>query len=117
MNAPILLPKEDPGIPDSYKIKITYITGRTEEYDVASQYPINPQMQILEFWTAEDLNVWIELRNVVKIEYDKNWSKMIAIREKMLRAEREKQEKEKGNLTKIDPGIQPIVGTTQPNLN
>ena len=74
------IPKEDNDLPDSYKMKISYIDGKQEEYDIAQQFPVKDN--ILTFWSKEDICHWICLHNVKNIIYDKNFSKVVAIYEK-----------------------------------
>lgn len=81
MNAHIFLPKEDAELPDSYGIDIFYITGKEDEFEVASHRLI-ADSTILELVTKDDFWHLIPLANIKKISFNKNFSKVIAIKEK-----------------------------------
>ena len=95
MTNPIFLPKDDYDLPDSFKAKIHYINGKVEEFDLAQQFPI--ENGVLEIVTKDDIWNWVFVNNVQRIEWDKNFSKMVAIREKIKQKEREDQLKKEVN--------------------
>jgi len=93
------IPKEDQDLPDSFKIIITYVTGKTDEFDVVSTLP--PKNGILELWTTDDECRYIIVENICKIEFDKEFSKVVAINKKRIEKEMKEQE-EKLNKEKKD---------------
>lgn len=75
------LPKEHPDIPDSYGIKVFYLSGKIDEFELAS-HKLNSQTLIFEFVTKEDIWHWVPMANVCNIEFDNRFSKLIALKEK-----------------------------------
>ena len=71
------LPKEDQSLPDNYGFKITYLTGKTEEFELAN-HVYNTQSQLLEFATKDDIWHWVPITNVCKVEFDSRFSKIVA---------------------------------------
>lgn len=79
----VFLPKEDQALPDYIGLKIHYVTGTMEEFKVASYQPV--VNGVFEFWTEDDLCHWVMVENVKHFEWDKNFSKMVAIRNELKR--------------------------------
>ena len=75
------IPKDNHELPDHYGIKVCYATGKTEELELAS-HNFNKETGIFECWTKEDHCNWLIMENIVRIEFDKRFSKMIAIKVK-----------------------------------
>lgn len=74
MNSSFLLPKSNPDLPDSYEIKVHYLTGKVEVHQVAS-HAIIKDWNLLELVTKDDLWSWIPINAVARFEFDKAWSK------------------------------------------
>lgn len=91
MTSPVLLQKEDMNLPDNYHVKIVYVTGKTDELELASHF-YNKDSNILELWTKDNLCSWIPMDNVQRLEFDKSFSKIVEIRRKL--------EREKNDTTK-----------------
>ncbi len=81
MNIKTFLPKENHDLPDNYGLKIFYVTGKSEEFEIA-QHNLNKECGMLEFATKDDLWNWVPLSSVLRIEYDKRLSQIIALRDK-----------------------------------
>jgi len=75
------LQKEDPELPDHYSIKIIFHNGSHEEFQVASHQILREQ-DLLEFVTHDDKWNLVPTGSFRRIEFDKNFSKIIALREK-----------------------------------
>lgn len=93
---PIFLQKDHPDLPDIFTVKIYYVTGKVEEYEIASHYLVH-QTKTYEFVTKDDLWHWVPLAGVLRFEFDKRWSKIVAIKQK--------QAKEKEESAKLEKGI------------
>lgn len=76
------IPKQDQALPDNYGMTIYYVTGKQEVFALASHY-YNKETNVIEFWTSEDIHNWVPMSNVLRVEFDKNFSKMIAVKEKL----------------------------------
>lgn len=81
---PFYLLKENQELPDAYGLKVHYVTGKEEEFELA-QHSFNKETQLLEFWTSNDIVNWIPLSAVNRVEFDKRFSKMVAIKQEMER--------------------------------
>lgn len=89
MSNKLFLPKEDQRLPDNYGCKLTLITGKVVELELASH---SFSEAILSVKTKEDEILWYFPANILSIEFDKRFSKMMAIREeKILAAEKAKK--------------------------
>lgn len=75
----VMLPKDDQALPDQYKMKITYVTGKAVEYEAAS-HALNDGM--LSLWTKDDLHHWIVMQNVMYVDFDKDFTKMMEVKAK-----------------------------------
>jgi len=94
------IPKDNQELPDSYTIKISYVTGKEETIEVASHRLIEQivlkeikdnsgkivEVQtaphpapFFEFWTKDDIYITAILSNIVSIHFDKNWTKVTQI--------------------------------------
>lgn len=69
--------KDDQRIPDAYGIKITYIDGKVEEYKGSHGY----HNDIIGLCTFEDLWIDVPMGYVRKIEFDKDFSRLVAIKQ------------------------------------
>lgn len=87
------IPKDDRELPDSYGATIFYIDGRSEEFRIAN-HNLSEDKLFFEFATDEDEWNWIEMSNVKRIKWDKDFSKMIAIKHKMIAEQRKKEAEE-----------------------
>ena len=76
----VLIPKEDQRLPDCYGIKIKYVAGRTEQFEVGS-HTFLKETGILEFWTHEESKVsWVPLASVERLEFDERFTKIMEIK-------------------------------------
>lgn len=100
------IPKDDQRLPDYFTIKITYITGKEETIDVVSIRHIGDTynkgfktgtLNAYEIWTKDDIMLVRNKDTIVGIDYDKNWSKIVAIQEEQLMKEANDNEKSKTN--------------------
>lgn len=82
MSNKTFLPKEDQSLPDNYSVSIFYISGKHEVIELAS-HNLNKECGLLELWTKDDICSWVVMANIQRIEFDKNFSKMVAIKQKM----------------------------------
>lgn len=73
------IPKAYPDLPDNYGVKIVYASGNTESFEIAS-HRLNGGL--FEFATKDDLWNWIPMSSVARVEFDKRFSKIMAIKEK-----------------------------------
>jgi len=85
------IPKEDQRLPDSFKVVVSFVTGESEEIEVASTFA--PRNGIIEVWTKEDTCKYLVVENVTKLEFDKNFSKIVAIRKEQEAKALEEEEK------------------------
>lgn len=76
------IPKEDQRLPDSYSVTIHYVTGIKETFDLAS-HSYSKDTGMLEFWTKHDLMSWVPMSSVRRIEFDKNFTEIISIKNEM----------------------------------
>lgn len=83
------LKKSNPNLPDNYGVKIYYVTGKVEAFELAS-HTFTKETGLFEFTTKEDLWNWVPISSVQRIEFDKRFSEVMAIKEK------ESQKMEKG---------------------
>ncbi len=76
--------KEDPELPDFYGITVHYRNGKSEKFEVAQHsYPPNPSR--LEFVTHDNQWNCILWESISRLEFDKSFSKVVAIHEKKAR--------------------------------
>ncbi len=77
------IPKQDHRLPDYYDMKINFSDGTTINHRVAQHWVTDIY---LEFATHED-DIWhfVPLVNIKHIEFDKNFSKVIAIKQEFER--------------------------------
>lgn len=74
------IPKEDPEIPDFYTVKVFYHDGSSEEF--SGHHIFVKETQSYDFVTKEDEWYNIPLTSIRKLKFDKNFSKLIAIKQK-----------------------------------
>jgi hypothetical protein len=67
-------PKLDPAIPDSWKLTVRSINGSVNEYAVVSQ--LFKEDGTVELTTISDTTVLLFTRNIVAIEFDKDYTKV-----------------------------------------
>jgi len=85
MVSPVILAKEHPDIPDCYGIKIVYITGGDDKFEVVKHFPIKDGF--IEFWDTDEQLHLIPISSIKNLTFDKRWTKLIE-----LNAKREKNE-------------------------
>lgn len=71
------IPKEDAKLPDHYGMKMFYLDGKMEEFELASH---RLGSSILEFVTRDDVWHWIPLTAIKRVEFDKRFSTIVAIK-------------------------------------
>jgi len=71
------IPKEHPDLPDNYSIEISYLDGSKESIEAASHRLGD---KFLEVATKEDKFIWVFQEGVKRIEFDKRFSKIVAIK-------------------------------------
>ena len=76
------IPKDDQDLPDSYGMTIFYVNGKKEEFELA-QHNLNKETGTVEFATKEDEWNWVPLSSVQRIQFDKQFSKIIEINLRM----------------------------------
>ncbi len=92
MVSPAVLAKENQALPDFFGMKIAYLTGESEEFEVASMFldfvasngnaVIGVSNQpFMVFATTDDEWVWVPIASIKNIKFNKNYSKMMALRE------------------------------------
>lgn len=81
--------KKEAKVPDNYGIKVYYIDGKEEEFEVANRRLHNG---VYEFVTKEDVWNIIPVSAIKRIEYDKRYSQVIAEYERLAK---EKEEADK----------------------
>lgn len=97
MTNPIFIPNEDPDLPKTYCISITYVNGKDEIIEAATHRLIdntkvfmgvdaenNPMFQygiapvpFLEIWKKDDTLMTIPLTSISSITCDKNYTKIL----------------------------------------
>lgn len=80
----ILLNKEHPDLPDYYKIDVHYFTGPVETFEIVS-HAILKEIKTIEIITKDDCFILIPLSTIKKICFDKNWNKIVEIRNEIKR--------------------------------
>jgi len=79
-------------VPDDYCMEIHFVTGVKKKIDAVS-HSIVGNFGLLSIRTKENLIEWIVLGNVLNIEYDMKFTKMLeAQEEKAKEVQRQKQE-------------------------
>ena len=82
------IPKQDNDLPDSYKMTIAYVTGKSDVFET-TQHKFIEKSNTLEIVTIQDEWFLIPLSSIIKISFDKDFSKMVAIRQKQESVEKE----------------------------
>jgi len=72
------IPKDDDRLPDCYGLKLFYIDGKMEEFEIGHHRLGD---KVLEFVTHEhELWHWVQMNNVKRVEFDKRFSKIVALK-------------------------------------
>lgn len=82
--------KDHQDLPDHYGITIHYVTGKAEAFDIASHSWLL-EGNAIEYVTKDNLWNVIPVSNFIRLEFDRNYSKIVEIKEKMRREEEEKK--------------------------
>lgn len=91
------LKKQDQRLPDTYEIKLQYLDGTKDIFVIAAhQFILDNTM--FEFVTFDDLWYTVPISAIKCIGYDKNFSKVIAIREEMMKKQMEQNQSTKPPL-------------------
>lgn len=77
MNIFPFIPKEISGVPDQYGIKIQYLTGKIDEFEIVN-HSINNNL--LSLMTKEEIICWIPVNSIIKVEFDKRFTKLIELK-------------------------------------
>ena len=72
------IPKEHQDIPDFVALKIHYVTGQPEIFEIGWWSGI--KNGIFEFVTQDNIHHWVIVDNVKRFEWDKNFSKIIELK-------------------------------------
>mgnify|MGYP003528193523 CR=1 FL=1 len=75
----ILLNKENPDLPDFYKIEVHYYQGSKDEFEAVS-HSLLKETRTLELVTKDDLWHLIPLATVKRISFDRNFSKIVELK-------------------------------------
>lgn len=78
------IPGENPDLPKTFKMTVFFVNGSKETYEVATWF-LGPDNAIFDFCTVENEYRWIMMSNVTRIDFDKNFSKQIEIRNELAR--------------------------------
>jgi hypothetical protein len=81
------LKKDNQELPDSYTFTIHYLDGSKEEFEAASHTLSD---KLFEFVTKDNLISWTVVSSIKRIEFDKQFSKIVAIKGKMAQQAAEK---------------------------
>lgn len=110
MISPAWQHKEDQDIPDFYEAEVIYAWGKTETLQIASHHLVDkvyetftdekgqPRMRCIgvmpqpfyEIWLHQDRMITIPISLCV-LKLDKNWSQIVAIKERKKREEAKKE--------------------------
>ncbi len=90
------IPKDNQELPDSYKMKIFFNAGGIEEHEVA-MHKIIKESEVIEFVSSEDRWFIVPLCSIKKIEFDKNFSKIVALKNETIIQEQRLKEVSNGN--------------------
>jgi len=119
MNVRPYIQKDNPDMPDGYKITVTYVNGKKEEIEVAShavqdktfiptfekEEKINVAGQLghfvpapvpfIEYVSKDDMWGWIPLSSIQRLEFDKNFTRILEINKEMATKKKEDDLKKK----------------------
>lgn len=79
MNVRAFIPKDDQELPDHYGLTVFYIDGKSESFEIASHILADHS---IEFVTRDDIWHRATMANIKRIEFDKRFSKIVALKEK-----------------------------------
>lgn len=85
MVSPVILAKEHPDIPDCYGIKIVYITGGEDKFEVVKHFPIKDGF--IEFWDTDEQLHLIPISSIKHLVFDKRWAKLISLSKEIVNNE------------------------------
>lgn len=74
------LPKDNQEIPNNYGMVVTYLNSKVEGFELA-QHSIDKENEMIICVDKEDIWHWILLKGVQSIQFDKRFSKIIALKE------------------------------------
>lgn len=85
-NSQPFIEKEDQELPDSYGITVHYRSGRSESFQVAHHVYLNDDKAPPRIEIATKDNLWsVILWDVIaRLEFDKNFSKVIEVQQKRI---------------------------------
>lgn len=107
MSIKTFIPKDHPDLPDNYSMKVQFTTGTEMELELASHH-VDFQNGILECRTKDDEIVWIRMTQVNSIQFDKRFSRVIEIRQKMAEQKRLEEQQRAAQ----QPAIRVVPPTT-----
>jgi hypothetical protein len=76
------LPKDDQELPDAYGLTLSFVTGKPETFETA-EHRIFKETMTFQVVTADDEMFLFPLSNIIKIAFDKRFSKICAIKDKL----------------------------------
>jgi len=88
----LFIPKQNQDIPDWYSFKIYYLDGKSDDFEGIVR--INDNNRMLDIVTKDDIWHWIPLDAIKRIEFDKQFSKLVEITTKLEQEARAKAEKD-----------------------
>lgn len=68
-------------VPDDYKMDITFINGQRLEADAVAHSVIR-ESGLVSIQTKDNLITWVPVGNILKIQYDKNFTKLLEAKSK-----------------------------------
>lgn len=77
---PVIL-KDNPEIPDNYKVKVEFIGGSSKEYEIVG-HRINDSFKTLEMFLSDERIVHVPLTSMKEFEFHKDLQKILEIKNK-----------------------------------
>lgn len=84
------IPKDIAELPDNFGVKVFYVNGKTDEWEVVKFSPIK-ETGTIEAITKDDIIILVPISSIQKVEYDKRFSKIVALRKKQIEEAQRKQ--------------------------
>lgn len=77
MNPLPFIPKEVQGLPDHYGMKVEYLTGKTDEFELVNHSIGN---DLLTFMTKQEIINWVPVSSILRVEFDKRLTKIMELK-------------------------------------
>lgn len=75
-------PKLTPGMPDSYGIKVTFITGKTLDYTVVAHSWLY-EGQVLSIMTTDDEGKMLPMSSILEVTFDRTFQRIVEMKQKL----------------------------------